>query len=115
MSQTDFIEDANPVRDIENEHHYYACFACGWATADTAAHAIEKLVNRFRRDFTPIVKNQQKEGSPGGYIWTCRVHAPEGASYPIEFYQPKNVETDEHQEYYVTYLTQKKMAYWRKT
>ena len=93
--------------------HYFATFALGWATAPTREEAIEKLVAANRNELKPIVKNTQKDGLPGAYIWTCKVHAPADANYKIEWYQPKGVETSDHQEHAVTYLTNTQIAHCR--
>lgn len=82
--------------------HYFATCAFGWATADTRDEAITKLVNRFRTDCKRVAANCIKEGQPGMYFWTCKVHAPSDANYAINFYQPQGVETSEHKEHAIT-------------
>ncbi len=93
--------------------HFFATCVFGWATADTRDEAIEKLVNRFRGDVKQTMVNCQKDGMPGFYIWTCQVNAPADEPYKIEWFAPVGVDTEAHEEYAVTYLTQKKMAYGR--
>jgi len=97
------------------DFHYYATCALGWALGDTRDEAITRLVERFRSDFKAMTAGQHKQGEPGAYVWSCRVNAPRDASYRIEFYTPKGVETFEHMESFVTYVTQKNVAYWNNT
>jgi len=98
-----------------NDHHYYATFALGWATADTREAAIEKLVNGFKREFKANVKYAAKKGDPGAYIWTVKVNASADTKYKINHYKPVGVDLEDAREIYVTYLTDKKMAYWDAT
>lgn len=99
------------------EVHYFATHALGFATADTREGAIEKLLTELNLgragDLRTIVANHHKDGEPGLYIWTARVHAEEG-SYRIEWYMPKDVEADDAREHYLTYFTKKKYAVWDK-
>jgi len=97
------------------EHHYFASCALGWATAETQKAAIEKLVAYFRSDFKTATKNSQKHGQPGVYVWTCKVLAPPDAHYRIDFYAPQDVELEETMQNYVTYVTNKEVAYWTPT
>ena len=91
--------------------HYFASCAFGFALADTREEAIQKLVNGFRRDLTPVVKNAQKNGEPGCYMWSCLVEAPADAEYQISFYAPQGVGVRDGEHHYCTYLTAKQMAY----
>jgi hypothetical protein len=93
--------------------HFFATCVFGWATADTRDEAIEKLVNAFRHDIKRTLANCLKDGVPGFYIWTAQVNAPADEPYKIEWYAPVGVDTEAHEEYAVTYLTEKKMAYGR--
>ena len=90
-----------------SNHHYYATCAFGWATADTLDGAITKLVKRFRSDVQRCTRNTQKEGQPGCYVWTCRVHEPADASYKIEWYAPQGVKISEVSEWSITKVTTK--------
>lgn len=91
--------------------HYFASCALGWATAETADAAIRKLASSFRREFTNMVKGGQKRGNAGAYIWTCKVHGPSDSQYEINFYAPQGIDISEGQNHYVTYITQKAIAY----
>lgn len=95
------------------EVHFFASCVFGWASATTRDEAIEKLVNSFRSDYKGIVKNSQKNGSPGAYVWTCQVNAPADAQYSIEYYAPRGIDTQDGQEHAVTYLTDKAIAHCR--
>lgn len=97
---------------MTQQHHYFASFALGWATAETKDEAIEKLVTRFRDEFKRITGAQHKAGEPGAYFWYCKVLAPDTTPYKIEFYAPKGVEIDDAHHAYVTYVTNKHFAYW---
>ena len=96
-----------------SEHHYYATWALGWATADTREEAIERLVDAFRSDFKTIVKNSHKNGELGAYVWSVKVLAPSDTPYKIEYYTPKGVDLEDAQEHAVTYVTNKEVAYGR--
>lgn len=96
------------------KYHYYAANALGWAVAEDRDRAIKKLVNADPGAFQRAIKNAHKDGEPGIYIWTCRVHAEITADYKIEFCIPKGVEWSDSAEHYVTYVTSKEIAYWTK-
>ena len=97
----------------EQNHHYFASFGLGWATAQTRDEAIRKLMHTgyFRKEVAQQVKAAHKRGDLGAYCWTCKVHLPESADYPINFYSPQGVEKSEGTNHYVTYITAKEMAY----
>ena len=101
---------------MENQKtHFFATFACGWATAETREAAIEKLINANRGEFKRMAAQQIAANTEGAYIWTCEVVAPEGSNYRIEFYQPKGIETRDHREAFVTRVTAKVANYWVKS
>ncbi len=102
----------NDINTI-NAVHFFATCVFGWSTAPTRDEAIEKLVNRFRSDFKKIVKNSQKDGIPGAYVWSCQVNAPAETQYKIEWFQPVGVDIEECHEHAVTYLTDKQLAHCR--
>jgi len=95
--------------------HFFATFACGWATAETREAAIEKLINANRSEFKRMAAQQIAANEPGAYIWTCEVMQPEGSNYAISFYQPVDVETENHREVFVTRVTAKVANYWVKS
>ena len=106
------MTNMTPIED-GSTHHYFASTVFGWKTANTREEAINGLVKGFRSELTPMVKNSQKRGDIGVYVWTCKVPLPNDADHPyrIEFYAPKDVGATEGQHHYVTYLTGKQMAY----
>ena len=96
----------------KNKHHYFASCAFGWASAATQDEVVEKLANAFRSDIKKCVLNSQKQGEPGFYVWTCRVHEPSEAQYKIEWFMPKDVEQSEQRHHHITYITAKSVAYY---
>ncbi len=92
------------------ESHYYATCVYGWATAPTRQEAIDNLIRRYRRDLKPLVKQGQRRGDPGAYLWTCRVNAPADAEYQIRFFQPVDVHCADAIEFYITHLTDREVA-----
>ena len=110
MTQIELIE--NNTKTKKQEHHFFASFGMGWAIGDTQEEAVEKLINRFRREFKKIVAGQHKAGEPGAYVWTCRVEAPRSAEYKINFFAPQGVEVTNTHECFVTYVSAKEHAYW---
>lgn len=96
-------------------HHYFASFTFGWAVAPTREEAIEKLVNAFRSEVKKITQISHKEGSPGCYIWTCRVNESQDTRYKIDMFQPVDVDIDEGRHHHVTYVTAKKIAHTTET
>lgn len=96
---------------MTQKHHYFASFAFGWKTAATRDEAVNGLVEGFRNDVKTIVKNSHKNGSPGAYIWTCKVNAPQDAKYGINFFQPVDVDIEDGKNHFVTYVTNKSIAY----
>jgi len=93
--------------------HFFATCVFGWSTADSRDEAIEKLVNAFRHDIKRTLKNCLKDGVPGFYIWTTQVQAPADEPYKIEWFAPVGVDCKLTEEYAVTYVTEKKIAYGR--
>ena len=93
--------------------HYFASCALGWATAETREAAIEKMIrgNGLTNDAKRITANMHKQGEPGFYLWTCRVHGPSDADYRIEWFQPKGIEWSESRHHDVTHITAKALAY----
>ena len=93
--------------------HYFASCGLGYATAEDQDDAIRKLVGAFRSEFRNMTNNGRKRGQPGGYLWTCKVHAPSDTKYSIEFYAPKKSDVDwsEGEHHYTTYVTAKEIAY----
>ncbi len=100
---------------MSDQNHFFATFACGWATGATRREAIEKLTAANRTEFKRMAAQQIAADEPGAYIWTCRVDAPADANYRIEFYQPRGVETSQHREVFVTRVTAKVVNYWIKS
>ena len=94
-------------------HHYFASFGLGWATAATEDEAIRKLMHTgyFREEVKRMTLAAQKRGEAGAYCWTCKVHVPESTKYAINFYSPQGVEKSEGRDHYITYITAKEMAY----
>jgi hypothetical protein len=99
---------------MSNPNHFFATFACGWATAATRSEAIEKLIAANRTEFKRMAAQLIASNEPGAYIWTCEVEAPEGTAYEISFYQPVGIETRNHREAFVTRVTAKVANYWIK-
>lgn len=93
--------------------HYFASCAFGWAAADTREAAIEKMIrgNGLTGDVKRITANMQKEGQPGFYLWTCKVHGPYEAKYSIDWFMPKGIDISEARHHDVTYITGKALAY----
>lgn len=108
MTQTDLnLDDAAYNGPI----HYFASCALGWATADTRDQAVRKVVAAFRADMKRATTGGQKRGDPGAYVWSCKVQAPADTKYSINYYAPQNVRWIEGKHHYVTYITQKAIAY----
>lgn len=99
---------------MENQHYFASC-VFGWAVATTREEALEKCLNQFRTDIKRIVLNRQKEGSPGFYMWSCKVPLPIEAHYSIDWFAPQVDGVTGAQEHYVTYVTVKKHAIWTPT
>ncbi len=93
-------------------HHYFASFAFGWKTAATRDEAVKGLVDGFRSDVKTMARNGQKTGSPGAYIWSCKVNAPQDAHYSINFFKPEDVDIEDGNHHFVTYVTNKEIAYY---
>lgn len=89
--------------------HYFASFALGWAVADTAEEAVDKLVRGFEPDVKRAIANLQREGDPGLYMWTVRVELPKDADYKINFYQPQDVPLSESQDWLIVKVTKKQV------
>lgn len=104
------VQQELSINDYDGEVHYFASTVFGWATGTTRDEAIQRVVNDSRRDYITITKNLQKDGKPGAYVWSCEVMAPSDAKYSINYYQPK-IDWRDGLHHYVTYITQKQMAY----
>ena len=94
------------------EHHYFASFGMGWKTADTRSEAVKGLVAGFRPEFKSMTAASHKKGGRGAYIWSCRVEVPSDVNYDIEWFAPKGVTKTDAKEHYVTYVTNKEIAYY---
>lgn len=95
-------------------YHYFVSHGLGWATAPTLEEAIKKaFCTSYYGDMRKWLSNIHKDGGFGIGAYACRVLAPEDASYKIEWFAPRGVETDEQMNIYVTYVTQKKVAWCR--
>jgi hypothetical protein len=92
-------------------HHYFASNGLGWATAPTKEEAIEKLWHARHTDVRKWLNNCHKEGSFGVAFWVCRVPLAEDSSYRIELYAPKVPGCTEQANMFLTYYSQKKIAY----
>lgn len=91
--------------------HWFASCALGWATAETGDEAIEKLVNHLgRKTIGEMVRNAQRDGEPGVYVWLAHVDAPPDTPYKIQWFAPVGVDIMETIEYYLTHVTVKKIA-----
>ena len=87
--------------------HYYATCAFGYNRAETREEALQGLADAYI-DST-MVRNTQKNGEPGFYMWSCKVEAEIG-DYSIEWFQPKGVPISEAEENFCTYITKKKAS-----
>lgn len=95
----------------EASTHWFATCALGWACAPTRDEAIEKLINHLgRTSIGDLVRRAQREGTPGLYVWTAHIDAPQSAPYKIEWFQPVGVDLLDTAAYYLTYVTKKKIA-----
>ena len=105
MTQLELTENV-----YDGPSSYFVSCVFGFAIGETRAEAIEKLVNHFRRDLAPIVKNSQKRGQPGCVMWSCRVHGGTDAKYQVRNFAPVGIDFDDGQEHWLTYLTAKQHA-----
>ncbi len=94
------------------EHHYFASNAIGWKVAATRDEAVIGLVEGFRSEFKGMVARVHKNGDPGSYVWSCKVETPIKEDYKINFFAPVGVPKTEPRDHYVTYVTNKKIAYY---
>lgn len=101
-----------PVRS-EPEHHYFASHGLGWATAPTLEEAIEKLWHARHTDVRKWLSNTHKAGELGLPFFTVRVPLPADATYGINFYMPEVEGLTEPANMYLTYYSQKKLAWIR--
>ena len=95
----------------DQQHHYFASCALGWQVAPTREEAVEKLIQGFSSDIKRAVDGAHKNGEPGCYLWSCKVHEPQSAHYKIRYYQPDDVEISEGRHHHCTYVTQRKVAF----
>jgi hypothetical protein len=95
-------------------NHYFASHALGWATGDTRVEAVEKLAKMPGMGLKSWILNAHKEGSPGVYIWSCKVNAPSDEPYKIECFKPVGVEIEDGHEHFVTYLSAKAVGIYNK-
>jgi len=92
--------------------HYFASNALAWATGETQAEAVEKAIRHAgTADVKRMTLSLHKQGKPGFYCWSCKVHGPSTADYRIEWYMPKGIEISEAVHHDVTYITAKQLAY----
>jgi hypothetical protein len=85
-----------------SNHHFFATHALNWATSDVSREdAIEKLC---RVTDPTWVKNCLKSGNLLT-VFTCQVNCPMDQAYKIQWFQPVDVDTQDGENYYVTYLT----------
>ena len=98
--------------NTEKEHHYFASWALGWATADTRDEAVKRLVEGFRAEFKRGVAGAHKDGEIGAYIWSVKVNAAADTKYKINWFKPVGVELEDVMDHFVTYVTNKKIAYY---
>ena len=93
-------------------HHYFASHGLGYAVGATREEAVENVIDGFRADLKGWVRNTQKAGEPGVYVWSVKVMGSADKNYKIEWFQPVGVRTYGGREHYVTYVTNKKHAVW---
>ena len=93
-------------------HHYFASHGLGFATGATRDEAIENVIDGFRHDLKPWVRNHHKAGDPGVYIWSVKVMGSSEKNYKVAWFAPVGVRMYGGREHYVTYVTNKKHAVW---
>jgi hypothetical protein len=97
---------------MNNNFHYFASCAFGWATAPTRKEAIEKLGRYFATSLKRVIANAQKRGEPGAYLWSCRVEGRhDEAEYRIEYFAPRGVKIDNGRDHCWVKVTQKQVLY----
>lgn len=74
----------NPASEEPRHFYAYCCF--GWATADSAAGAAEKLVNAFKYDFPGMEDGTQDDTA--AKFWVIRVDLPGDSTYHISHFVP---------------------------
>ena len=77
-----------------SEHHYFASTAFNWAVAPTRKEALEKVAKAAGTD----MMRRQVSVNGGLYVWSCKVNAPQSATYGIVNYAPDGVEYTDTQE-----------------
>lgn len=108
-----YEENIDELKENGNlKTHFFAVNCFGWGTGETKEEAIKQcIIAAGISNAKTTVNNAHKRGDHGMGLWTCEVLAPADTPYRINNFMPYGVETKEHEQHYLTYVTQKKFAY----
>ena len=94
---------------MENqESHFFASFAFGYAKGNTRKEALAKLAHHFRDEIKQVLKHAK-----GCYVWSCEVVATIDEFYAIADFQPQDVQIrmSSGQSFYYVNVTAKGVSW----
>lgn len=93
------IKIADKIPDApepEPATHYFGTSCYNWAKGKSVEDVLVKLGSMIGPG---IMKTLKQKNSEGFYVWVCKVNAPQSTQYPLNFYQPQDVEVLESWEF----------------